>query len=99
MASEELPEPERKGLAIWVRRFPQVHLGIGLTGNALFVVGSILFLAKQQHVGLYFFLTGSIGMFLGQLGEVIRYAGRHRLRRFDIDPWGSGSQSQPQSDA
>lgn len=86
MTSNELPELERRGLAAFVRRFPQVHQGIGLLGNALFITGSALFLAQQQHLGLLAFLVGSIGMFVGQLGEIVRGLGRRRLERYDVDP-------------
>lgn len=61
-----------------VRRFPQVHRAIGLLGNALFITGSVLFLAQKQHLGLLAFLGGSIGMFVGGLG-------RRRLERYEPD--------------
>jgi len=63
-----------------------VHQGIGLFGNALFVVGSVLFILQRQDVGLWFFLTGSVGMFVGSLGNLIRVQGRRTLKRRDIDP-------------
>ena len=31
-------------------------------------------------------LAGSVGMFVGQLGEIIRGLGRRRLERYDVDP-------------
>lgn len=86
MVDENLPRPERLALGAFVRRFPQVHLGIGLLGNALFVIGAVLFVTKKQDVGTWFFLTGSCGMFVGSLGEVMRKLGEHRLARFDVDP-------------
>jgi len=87
MPPEDLPDIERRGLAAFVRRFPQVHQLIGLLGNALFITGSAFFLLQQQHTGLLAFLAGSIGMFVGQLGEIIRGLGRRRLERYDVDPW------------
>lgn len=73
-------------LGALVQRYPHVHLGIGLLGNALFVTGSVLFMTKRPDIGLWFFLVGSSGMFVGTLGEVLRKLGRRRLVRFDIDP-------------
>jgi hypothetical protein len=84
---DELPRAERRGLAAMVRRFPQVHLGIGLLGNALFITGTVLFIVKMESIGLWFFLTGSSGMFLGSLGELLRNVGRRKLREHDVDPW------------
>ncbi|MGK2852835.1 MAG: hypothetical protein ACSLE3_01805 [Microbacteriaceae bacterium] len=34
---------ERRWLGAALRDFPWVHLGIGLFGNAMFVVGSVMF--------------------------------------------------------
>lgn len=90
MPPEDLPQLERRGLAAFVRRFPQVHQGIGLLGNALFITGSVFFLLQQQHTGTLAFLAGSIGMFVGQLGEIIRGLGRRRLERYDVDPSSGG---------
>lgn len=86
MDRQHLPWPERYALGTFVWRFPQVHLGIGLVGNALFITGTILFMIKQEAVGLWFFLVGSSGMALATLGEVLRALGRHRLAKFDVDP-------------
>ncbi len=86
MATYELPEYERRGVAAFVRRFPQVHQGIGLLGNALFIAGSVLFLVQEQHLGNLAFLSGSVGMFVGQLGEIVRGLGKRRLERHDVDP-------------
>ena len=86
MAEDWTPKRSEVGIAAFVRTFPSVHNGIGLLGNGLFVVGSVLFIAEQQDVGLWFFLTGSIGMFIGSLGNLIRAQGRKTLWRRDIDP-------------
>jgi hypothetical protein len=75
-----------RGLGLFVRRFPQIHLGIGLLGNGLFITGTLLFMTRHQGQGVYFFLVGSCGMFLGSLGEVLRAVGRRKLARYDIDP-------------
>ena len=86
MPDEQLPRPERHALAAFVRRYPQAHLGIGLLGNALFILGSLLFMTKHQDLGTWFFLAGSTGMFLGTLGELLSRLGKRRLARFDVDP-------------
>ena len=86
MPPDNLPRRERWAIGAFVFRFPQVHLGIGMLGNALFVIGTVLFLVQQQGVGIWFFLVGSCGMLLGSLGEILRVMGRRRLWRFDVDP-------------
>lgn len=86
MSDHGLPEYERRGLAAFVRRYPQVHQGIGLLGNALFIAGSVLFVVERQDVGVFAFLSGSIGMFVGQLGDIVRGLGKRRLERHDVDP-------------
>lgn len=87
MSDEHLPRVERFALATLVWRFPQVHLAIGLVGNILFVVGSVLFMAERQGAGVACFLTGSVGMLLGALGEAMRVLAKRRLVRFDVDPY------------
>ena len=87
MTDSGLPKIERRSLAAFVRRYPYVHQGIGLLGNALFITGSVLFLVQRQPVGVVAFLSGSICMFIGQLGDIMRGLGRRRLRRHDLDPW------------
>lgn len=69
-----------------MHRFPQIHLGVGLLGNALFITGTVLFMMKMSDVGLYFFLAGSSGMFLGTFGELLRSLGRRKLWEWDVDP-------------
>ncbi len=86
MTEESGPSAPYRAIAAFVRSFPYVHQGVGLFGNTLFVVGSVLFLLQQQGVGVWFFLTGSIGMFVGSLGDVIRTQGRRTLWKHDIDP-------------
>lgn len=56
----------------FVRKYSWIHLGLGLTGNILFVIGSSLMLAERtRQLAIWFFLAGSIGMLLGRLGEGI----------------------------
>lgn len=67
------------GVRRFVRRYPLVHLGIGLFGNSTFFVGSVLFFwDRTEPIGVWLFVLGSLGMLLGSLGDVlIRYERRH----------------------
>ena len=87
MSEPQLRRAERYALATLVWRFPQVHLAIGIVGNVLFVLGSVLFMADRQEIGVACFLVGSIGMLLGAVGEAMRVLGKRRLARFDVDPY------------
>lgn len=69
----------RRTLETFVHRFPTVHVSLGMIGNALFVVGSLLFVTGSQDLGAYLFVAGSCGMFLGSLGEAVRRMTRRRL--------------------
>ena len=70
MTDSGLPKIERRSLAAFVRRYPYVHQGIGLLGNALFITGSVLFLVQRQPVGVVAFLSGSICMFIGNIWHI-----------------------------
>lgn len=67
-----------------VRDYSWIHLGIGLTGNFCFVVGSVLFFKMfdaYYTLGVWLFLVGSFGMFLGSLGEVAKSLYEKREKR------------------
>ena len=54
------------------RKFPYIHIGIGLVGNLLFVAGSVLFhpsLGGNSVVAGYLFIAGSTLMFVGAEGR------------------------------
>jgi hypothetical protein len=58
-----------------VHDFRWIHIAVGVFGNLLFFVGSILFLpmAKNwQTVGVWMFIFGSALMLLGSLGELLK---------------------------
>ena len=77
-----------------VHDFGWIHLGIGLVGNCLFILGSLAFLpglgfvvlpvaaqaVEWQTVGVWLFILGSTLMFIGQLGELLvsLYDRKHR---------------------
>jgi hypothetical protein len=86
VAGETYSWRRRRALGMFVRRFPELHLGVGLVGNGVFLVGTVLFMTQRQDIGIWFFLVGSSGMFLGALGEVLRIQGKRRLWRTDTDP-------------
>ena len=86
VSEQHLRRAERFALATLVWRFPQVHLAIGVVGNVLFVLGSLLFMTDRQDSGVVCFLAGSIGMLLGAVGETVRVLGKRRLAQYDVDP-------------
>lgn len=57
-----------------VQDYGWIHLSIGLLGNGLFFMGSILFLPQlEQHqtLGVWLFIIGSFFMLIGSLGRVL----------------------------
>lgn len=66
-------------LKILVHDYSWIHLTIGLIGNILFFVGSVLFLPQYEPykvlaiwlfiIGSFLMLTGSVGRFLVDLWE------------------------------
>ncbi|HDZ73329.1 YrhK family protein [Aurantimonas sp. C2-6-R+9] len=69
-----------------VRDYGHIHLGIGLLGNFLFVVGSVLFFKTFEAwytVAVWMFVLGSTGMFLGSVGQLLKtlYEAEERRRR------------------
>ncbi len=57
---------------MFLRDFPWIHLGVGLAGNLLFVIGSVLFFFDRlQTAGIWLFVIGSAGMLVGSVGEVL----------------------------
>ncbi len=58
-----------------VQDYEHVHTAIGILGNLLFVVGSVLFYkAFDQYytLAVSFFVIGSVFMFVGSLGSGLR---------------------------
>lgn len=57
-----------------VQDYGWIHLSIGLLGNGLFFVGSILFLPQleqYQTLGVWLFIIGSFFMLIGSLGRLL----------------------------
>ena len=69
----------RPWLGTALRDFPWVHLGLGLTGNALFVVGSVMFFWDSvKTLAIWLFVLGSLGMLIGSVGELLVRVEKHR---------------------
>lgn len=65
-------DAEQRWIGTALREFPWVHLGLGLFGNMLFVVGSVMFFwASVKTLAIWFFIFGSLGMLLGSVGELL----------------------------
>jgi hypothetical protein len=73
-------QSSRRWLGSFLHEFPWIHLFIGLTGNLLFFVGSVMFFSKQLETGaIWLFVFGSLGMLIGSLGELfVRIEKRRR---------------------
>lgn len=55
----------------FVRRYRWIHTGVGLIGNTCFLVGSVLFAAQMKNASAEFFVAGSSGMLIGNLGRAL----------------------------
>lgn len=58
-------------LEICVKDYAWIHTAIGLIGNICFIIGSLLFLDQDRTLGTYFFIVGSTGMFIGNVGNAV----------------------------
>ncbi|MBZ6379344.1 hypothetical protein B5C34_08265 [Pacificimonas flava] len=57
-----------------VEDYGWIHTGLGLLGNVMFFVGSILFLPQFEQwktTGIWLFIVGSFLMLVGALGEFV----------------------------
>lgn len=60
-------------LRLIVKDYGWVHTSLGLLGNVLFFVGSVLFLPvfePWKTMGVWLFIIGSFLMLVGALGEL-----------------------------
>ena len=63
-----LPRPVRELIC----NYRWIHTTLGLTGNSLFLVGSVLFLwSSLQTAGVWLFIVGSAGMLIGSIGGAV----------------------------
>lgn len=63
-----------------IHRYEWVHLILGIGGNIAFLSGSIMMLLERQHMAVILFITGSSGMLIGGLGNLIVSLGRSHKR-------------------
>lgn len=64
-----------------VQDYEYVHTVMGIVGNLLFVVGSVLFFKTfEQYYALavWMFVVGSAFMFIGSVGDALRRMWNHR---------------------
>lgn len=71
-----------------VQDYEYIHLGLGLLGNLSFVVGSVLFYRQFEQLyalAVTLFVAGSMLMFLGSLGSVLKVLYQRAERSDDAD--------------
>lgn len=64
-----------------VQEYEYIHTVIGIIGNLLFVVGSVLFFKAFEPyytLAVALFVVGSACMFIGSLGSGLRRLWKHR---------------------
>ncbi len=64
--------------------YRHLHVGIGIFGNACFVVGSVLFFKRfeeWQTFAVWLFVLGSAGMLISAIGEAVNAMEEQRTRR------------------
>ncbi len=69
-----------------VRDYAYIHMAVGLFGNLLFFLGSILFFktfGAWYSVAVWMFVTGSAGMLFGSCGQIVKSVYEARERRRD----------------
>lgn len=63
-----------------VQDYEYIHTGVGILGNLLFVVGSVLFFKAFEHyytLAVTLFVAGSAFMLIGSLGNGLRRWWQH----------------------
>ena len=64
----------------FVCHFEWIHIGLGIVGNVAFLTGSIFFLQESlKTAGIGFFMLGSLGMLMGNVGSAIVKFERRQL--------------------
>lgn len=65
-----------------VSGYAWIHTSIGLTGNICFIIGSMMLMSPAwKQTAIWFFLAGSIGMLVGNLGSALVMQLERRWRR------------------
>lgn len=66
----------------FVGEYHWIHTSIGLTGNVCFIIGSLLFMSPAtKQTAIWFFLAGSTGMLIGNLGNAVAMELDRRWRK------------------
>ena len=76
------PQSKKQYLRLLVRDYIYIHTVIHNLGHICFIVGSVLFLYKStERAGIWLFIAGSIGYFIGAIGNgFVIYEERHLSR-------------------
>lgn len=54
------------------REYEWVHTAVGIAGNTLFFVGSLLFLSEStKDIGVWCFIVGAAFMLFGSVGSAV----------------------------
>ncbi|MFC6724397.1 YrhK family protein [Halobium palmae] len=66
---------DESALSVFVQEYEWIHLSLGILGNVLFFVGSVLFLFDSvTRLDIYTFIVGSFLMLVGAVGKaLVRY--------------------------
>lgn len=65
-----------------VQDYEWFHTMLGILGNVLFFVGSVMFLFESARtVGVWLFIVGSFGMAVGSVGAALVRRARRRRER------------------
>lgn len=78
-----LSEKQKHALRTFFDEYEWVHIALGLTGNFLFFLGSIMFLEKSwQYNGTWLFVAGAFLMFIGSFGNaLVKYVSRRNNKK------------------
>ncbi|SFR54150.1 YrhK family protein [Halogeometricum limi] len=66
----------KDALRVFFDDYEWIHTSLGIIGNFLFFVGSIMFLYESlKRLGIWLFIVGSFLMLVGAVGQgLVRYA-------------------------
>ncbi|WP_413160235.1 YrhK family protein [Capilliphycus salinus ALCB114379] len=67
-----------------IYKYKWVHTRIGILGNICFLIGSFLFLLEFQKAGVWWFIFGSTGMLIGNVGNAFVMGARNHRRNYRI---------------
>ncbi|MFC4358187.1 YrhK family protein [Halobium salinum] len=73
--SDKSSNSHASALRVLVQEYEWIHLSLGILGNVLFFVGSVLFLFESvTRLDIYTFIVGSFLMLVGAVGKaLVRY--------------------------